>query len=81
MERQNVTLSLPRSLIRKAKALAVKRDSSLSELMRKALEEKVKDESGYQSARNKQIALMEKGLNLGSRGKITTLRDELHERR
>ena len=81
MERQNVTLSIPRALLKKAKSLAVKKDSSLSDLLRGALEEKVREESGYQRARDRQVALMEKGLDLGTKGKITVSREELHARR
>ena len=81
MERQNVTLSLPKSLLKKAKTLASKEDRSLSELLREALEEKVKQKSGYQRARERQIALMKKGVDLGSKGKITITREDLHERR
>lgn len=81
MERQNVTLSLPKSLLKKAKTLASKEDRSLSELLRETLEEKVVQKSGYQRARERQIALMKKGFDLGSKGKITITRDDLHERR
>jgi metal-responsive CopG/Arc/MetJ family transcriptional regulator len=79
MERQNVTLSLPKALLKKAKSLAVRNDRSLSDLMRGALEEKVKEESGYQRARDRQVALMERGFDLG--GSMALTRDELHERR
>lgn len=81
MERQNVTLSLPKALLKKAKTLAISKDRSLSELLRGALEEKVKEESGYQRARDRQIALMERGFDLGTKGKITVTREELHARR
>lgn len=81
MARQNVTLSLPKALLRKAKALAVRKDSSLSELLRGALEEKVKEESGYQRARDRQIALMDHGFDLGTKGRITVAREGLHARR
>mgnify|MGYP001606904325 len=81
MERQNVTLSLPKSLLKKAKTLATKEDRSLSELLRETLEEKVMQKSGYQRARERQIALMKKGVDLGSKGKIAITREELHERR
>ena len=81
MERQNVTLSLPKSLLKKAKTLATKEDRSLSELLRETLEEKVMQKSGYQRARERQIALMKKGVDLGSKGKIATTREDLHERR
>jgi hypothetical protein len=81
MERQNITLSLPKALLRKAKTLAVMQDRSLSDLLRKTLEEKVKEETGYQKASKRQLAVMEKGFDLRTKGKITVSRDELHERR
>lgn len=81
MERRNVTLSLPKDLLRKAKQLAVMRDKSLSDLVRETLEEKVEEETGYQKAKERQIAVMEKGIDLGTRGKITIPREHLHERR
>ena len=40
MERQNVTLSLPKSLLKKAKAIAAEEDKSLSELIREFLEKR-----------------------------------------
>jgi hypothetical protein len=70
---------LPKALLKKAKSLAVRNDRSLSDLMRGALEEKVKEESGYQRARDRQVALMERGFDLG--GSMALTRDELHERR
>jgi metal-responsive CopG/Arc/MetJ family transcriptional regulator len=81
VDRQNVTLSLPRSLLKKAKTLAITKDKSLSELLRETLEEKVNKETGYQRARKRQIAFMEKGVDLGTQGKITIAREDLHERR
>lgn len=81
MERRNVTLSLPEALLKKAKTLAVMKDRSLSDLLRETLEEKVKEETGYQRAKERQIALMEKGLDLGTKGKLAVSREQLHERR
>ncbi len=81
MEKQNVTLSLPKALLKKAKTLAVIKDSSLSELLRETLEERVKKETGYQRAKERQVALMKKGVDLGSKGHIAISREELHERR
>jgi len=81
MERQNVTLSLPKTLLKKAKMIAAKREKSLSALLRESLEEKVRQETGYKEAMERQIRLMKKGFNLGTRGQITISRDELHERR
>lgn len=81
MERQNVTLSLPKSLLKKAKVIAATRDKSLSEFLRESLEEKVRDATGYKRARERQLKLLRKGLNLGTKGLITTKREELHARR
>jgi len=81
MQRQNVTLSLPQNLIKQAKYLATSRHSSLSELMRESLQEKVEEASGYRAAMERQLRLMENGLDLGTNGVMTVNREELHERR
>lgn len=81
MNRQNVTLSLPKSLLKKAKIIAASREKSLSELLRESLEEKVREANGYKKARQRQVKLLEEGLDLGTKGDITTTRDELHDRR
>jgi metal-responsive CopG/Arc/MetJ family transcriptional regulator len=81
MERQNVTLSLPKPLLRKAKAVATKAEKSLSELLREALEEKVNEESGYKKAKRNQLNLLKVGLDLGTEGHLKISREELHARR
>jgi len=81
MNRQNVTLSLPKSLLKKAKVVAAGREKSLSELLRESLEEKVREANGYKKARQRQLKLLKEGLDLGTKGDIATTRDEVHERR
>jgi metal-responsive CopG/Arc/MetJ family transcriptional regulator len=81
MERQNVTLSLPKLLLKKAKVIAASREKSLSELLRESLEEKVREANGYKKARQRQLKLLKEGLDLGTKGDIATTRDEIHERR
>ena len=81
MERQNVTLSLPKLLLKKAKVIAASREKSLSELLRESLEQKVREANGYKKARQRQLRLLKEGLDLGTKGRITTTRDEIHERR
>jgi metal-responsive CopG/Arc/MetJ family transcriptional regulator len=81
MERQNVTLSLPKPLLRKAKAVATKAEKSLSALLREALEEKVNEESGYKKAKRSQLNLLKVGLDLGTDGYLEISREELHARR
>ena len=81
MERQNVTLSLPKLLLKKAKVIAASREKSLSELLRESLEQKVREANGYKKARQRQLKLLKEGLDLGTKGDIATTRDEVHERR
>jgi Arc/MetJ-type ribon-helix-helix transcriptional regulator len=81
VDRQNVTLSLPKSLLRKAKVVAASREKSLSEFLRESLEEKVREANGYKRARERQLKLLKKGLDLGTEGHNKTTREELHARR
>ncbi|MBW2367739.1 MAG: CopG family transcriptional regulator [Deltaproteobacteria bacterium] len=81
MEKQNVTLSLPKNLLQKAKILAARHEKSLSELIRQSLEEKVRQETGYNAAKQRQLRLLKSGMDLGTMGKIATTREELHARR
>ncbi len=81
MERQNLTLSLPKTLLKKAKIFAVKNDKSLSEIIRESLEEKIDDENEYNKAMVRHMKMLEKGFNLGMKGKLKISREELHERR
>ncbi len=74
-------MSLPRSLLSKAKLEAVKQDMSLSEYMREALEVKLEQGSEYQKAKRRQLEMLATGLDLGTGGRISAPREELHERR
>ena len=80
MEKQNVTLSIPKTVLRQAKILAASQDKSLSQLMRESLEEKVREETDYNNARKRQLKLLKKGFDLGTGGQVKTSRDELHAR-
>ena len=80
MNRQNVTLSLPKSLLKKVKTMASKKDKSLSQILKESLEEKVREETGYKRAKEKHKTLLIKGFNLGTKGHFTISREELHER-
>jgi len=50
MEKQNVTLSIPKVLLRQAKIIASSQDKSLSQFLKESLEEKVREESDYNKA-------------------------------
>ena len=81
MNKQNVTLSLPRSLLKKAKVIAAGRDESLSEFLRQSLESRVREATGYRKARARQLKLLKEGYDLGTKGKITTSREDLYDRK
>ncbi|MGE5549194.1 MAG: CopG family transcriptional regulator [Bacteroidota bacterium] len=80
MEYQNITLSVPKETLRRVKHIAVERQTSVSGLMVEMLEDLVRNDDAYAQARARQLALMKKGFNMGTNGKITWSRDELHER-
>jgi hypothetical protein len=80
MKRQNITLSLPKKLILKAKHLAVEQGKSLSGMLAEYIEEIVDDDHARRRARTRIERRLEKGLDLGTRGRIPWTRDEIHDR-
>lgn len=77
---QNVTISLPERVIREAKHLAVDRGVSLSKFVASLVEERVDAVKRYQQARERQRQLLERGLPLGTRGRVDWQREDLHGR-
>lgn len=80
-ETRNITLTLPRSLLRKVKLLAVERETSVSRLLAETLQELVERDDAYERAHRRWREDMRHLRSLGTHGKITWTRDELHERR
>jgi predicted transcriptional regulator len=78
MEKQNITLSLPKDVLQKVKFLAARQETSVSGLLTRALEEIVSREEGYEAARRSHLAQLETGLDLGTRGARPWIREELH---
>jgi len=76
--KQNITLSLAPTTIRKAKILAARRGSSISGLIAEQIETLVGQEEAYERAERQAAALLDQGFHLG--GVIRSTRDELHER-
>jgi len=77
---QNVTLAIPKDVLRKAKILAVQRNTSLSGLLTQTLVELVSQHEAYDQARQHNLTLLKNGLDLGTHGNATWKRDDLHER-
>ncbi len=76
--KQNVTVSLDRQTLRKAKILAAKQGTSISGLLAEQIEVLVGAEEAYERAARQALALLDQGFHLG--GVIRASRDELHER-
>lgn len=80
MEKQNITLSLPKNLLKKAKSIATREDKSLSQLIREVLEERIRKTEDYTKAMQRQLKILKEGFNLGTEGNISMNRTELHDR-
>jgi len=74
-------LSLPKDILRNAKAAAAINDKSLSAFLLEALKDKLAENRDYDAAMRRQMKGLKQGLALGTGGKITWTREELHERR
>jgi hypothetical protein len=80
MANQNITLSLPEEDLRDARVLAARRGTSISQLLARMLRETVERETGYDAARDHSLATLREGMDLGTGGRMTWTRDDLHER-
>lgn len=76
--KQNITLAIDRVLLKRARAVAAQRGTSISGLLASELERLVNNTQEYERARARALARMESGYHLGG-GKLPS-REELHER-
>jgi hypothetical protein len=76
--KQNVTISLDRKIIQKAKIVAARRSTSISGLLADQIEILVGEEEAYERAERQALTLLDEGFHLG--GAIRVGRAELHER-
>ncbi|HWK11679.1 MAG TPA: hypothetical protein VNR64_16590 [Vicinamibacterales bacterium] len=79
-ENQNITLRVPRALLKRVKRVAADRDTSVSALMTEALGRLADEDRRYASARKHALAALRSARSLGTQGRRTWSRDELHER-
>jgi hypothetical protein len=80
METQNITLSLPKDILLRAKLLAVQRNTSVSNLLTQALRRIVEQEEQFAYAQRRHLQTLDHGFDLGTGGVTRVIRDELHER-
>ena len=78
MRMQNVTITLTKETLRKAKILAAQRGTTISGLLATQIETLVRQEDEYQGAERQALTLLDKGFHLG--GSIPNTRDEWHDR-
>ena len=76
--KQNVTISLDRKTIQKAKICAARRSTSIRGLLAHQIEILVGEEEAYEQAERQAMILLDQGFHLG--GAIRFGRNELHER-
>ncbi len=79
MERQNITLSIPKETLKKVKHIAVAKDQSLSGLLTDYIEDLVRQEEKYKQAHCNQSMLMKKGIDFGLKGCVVWSRKESDE--
>jgi len=77
--KQNITLSIQKELLKKAKLMAAKKDTSVTKLLTEQLTKMVLEDDQYDSGKKRALAILRKGFHLG--GSIIAKREELHERR
>ena len=77
-EKQNVTISLSKQVLKKARILAARRETSISGLLAQEIESLVGNEDTYERAERQALLLLDQGFHLG--GVIRASRDDLHER-
>ena len=80
METQNITLTLRKDILRKAKHLAIERQATLYGLITQALEELVTQNDTYELAWRSHLTLLEHGFDLSTGGYAPCTREKLHER-
>lgn len=78
--KQNVTLALPVETVRRLKVLAAQRGSSISRMLTETLDEILRRDDAYERGTQRILADFEQGFDLGTQGRRTWTRDELHER-
>jgi hypothetical protein len=80
VERQNVTISLPLSVLKKAKHRAVEEGSSLSGLLSAYIEQIVDDAAETDRATRRIRSRLAAGIDLGTKGSLGRTRDDVHGR-
>ena len=77
---RNVTLALPKRVLQRVKVIAAQRGTSISRLLVETLEQVADRDEAYERARTRALDSLKRPPDLGTRGRPTWTRDDLHER-
>ena len=76
--KQNITLALDKGLLKRARAIAAQRGTSVSGLLAQELARLIEQQEAYSQARAKAVAHLRRPFHLGGTG--ISDREALHER-
>jgi hypothetical protein len=76
--KQNITLSLDKQILKRARAFAAERGTSISAMLAAQLRNLIEREAEYSTAKVKALSLLDSPFHLG--GRRTANRQDLHER-
>lgn len=76
--KQNVTISLSKQVLKKARILAARRETSISGLLAQEITTLVDNEDAYERAERQALSLLDQGFHLG--GVIRASREDWHDR-
>jgi hypothetical protein len=79
IEKQNITLSLSRETLKRARVLAAVRGTSISGLLTEQIEELTAKNDSYEQARTRALARLRSGF--GFHGIRHRTREEIHDRK
>ena len=77
MAKTNLTVQLDEEVVRRARIVAARRGTSVSQLVARELTDLVEEDARYEEARRRAAQLLETAVPRGGR---SWTRDELHER-
>jgi predicted transcriptional regulator len=80
VKKRNVTISLPEDLLKRLKVLAALRDTSVTELIRRAAAQAANECESYEEARDAMMTAIRRARDLGTKGRIAWSRESLHDR-
>lgn len=80
MEKQNITLSLPKDLLMKVKHIAIDQNTSVSGLLAASLAEIAKRDEAYNKSKRHYLKTLDSAMDFKTNGFTSWTRNDLHER-